>query len=382
MDSSTKEWDFQRESHIQYFMSSLGNLSESWVSLDTSRMTVIYFSVVALDMLCGLSHIDDIKRQEIIDYVYMMQIDKSNTVEEENHKGNFGFIGGTFLGHNLCSGCSVPSECGLLATEVSPKCHQGHLAMTYTALATLITLGDDLSRVNKTKILAGMRLLQENSGSFRATYLPSECDTRFLFCACAISAMLNDWSAVDKDKAVQYVLDCITYEGGIALLEGSEAHGGSCYCAVAALALMDRLGSLSKDQRAALVKWCEMRQSTGYQGRTNKDPDSCYSFWVGATLSMLGAFEETDLPSTAAFVLGHCQAKVKEGKCKGGFSKYPGIYPDILHSFYSVCWLSMMANSNTYPRPDPDPLHGLKSLDVRLVMCVDRSPLTATPQSF
>ena len=95
-----------------------------------------------------------------------------------------------------------------------------------------------------------------------------------------------------------------------------------------------------------------------------------------------GAFEETDLPSTAAFVLGHCQAKVKEGKCKGGFSKYPGIYPDILHSFYSVCWLSMMANSNTYPRPDPDPLHGLKSLDVRLVMCVDRSPLTATPQSF
>ena len=30
------------------------------------------------------------------------------------------------------------------------------------------------------------------------------------------------------------------------------------------------------------------RQVGGFQGRVNKDPDTCYSFWVGASLKMLG----------------------------------------------------------------------------------------------
>ena len=40
----------------------------------------------------------------------------------------------------------------------------GHIAMTYTALASLIILGDDLSRVNKKAIMAGLRALQQDDG--------------------------------------------------------------------------------------------------------------------------------------------------------------------------------------------------------------------------
>ena len=68
--------------------------------------------------------------------------------------------------------------------------------------------------------MPGLKLLQEPNGSFRATIDPSESDMRFLFCACAVSQLLDDWAAVDKDQAVDYVLACITYEGGIALVPG------------------------------------------------------------------------------------------------------------------------------------------------------------------
>lgn len=40
----------------------------------------------------------------------------------------------------------------------------GHIAMTYTAIACLIILGDDLSRLNKKAIAEGIRALQQPDG--------------------------------------------------------------------------------------------------------------------------------------------------------------------------------------------------------------------------
>jgi protein farnesyltransferase subunit beta len=42
----------------------------------------------------------------------------------------------------------------------------------------------------------------------------------------------------------------------------------------------------------SLVHWCERRQMDfegGFQGRTNKLVDACYSFWMGATFPLLHA---------------------------------------------------------------------------------------------
>jgi geranylgeranyl transferase type-1 subunit beta len=117
---------------------------------------------------------------------------------------------------------------------------------------------------------------------------------------------------------------------------GNEAHGGSTYTAIASLVLMNRLQNLGTDRRANLIRWCLMRQNEGYNGRTNKDNDSCYSFWIGATLHLLGEFATTDLASARRFLLAQCQHKLL-----GGFAKTPGAPPDVLHTFYSLCWLSM-----------------------------------------
>ena len=63
--------------------------------------------------------------------------------------------------------------------------------------------------------------------------------------------------------------------------------GGSTFCAVASLSLMGRLDSaFSPQERRGLGRWCLRRQQTGFQGRPNKPVDTCYSFWIGASLEV------------------------------------------------------------------------------------------------
>lgn len=64
-----------------------------------------------------------------------------------------------------------------------------------------------------------------------------------------------------------------------------EGHAGSTFCAVASLSLMGRLEALGKTKNK-LIHWCVMQQEKGFHGRMNKLDDTCYSFWVGATLAV------------------------------------------------------------------------------------------------
>ena len=42
--------------------------------------------------------------------------------------------------------------------------------------------------------------------SFVATALGSESDMRFIYCACCVCYILNDWSPIDQDRAAQFIL--------------------------------------------------------------------------------------------------------------------------------------------------------------------------------
>lgn len=44
------------------------------------------------------------------------------------------------------------------------KLDSGHIAMTYTALTSLLILGDDLGKVNKFTVLSALRNLQQEDG--------------------------------------------------------------------------------------------------------------------------------------------------------------------------------------------------------------------------
>ena len=91
---------------------------------------------------------------------------------------------------------------------------------------------------------------------------------------------------IDFDQTVCFIVSSQNQDGGFGLSQFSESHGGATYCAVNTLFMTD---SLSKIDRSNLIRWLVNRQievegHCGFQGRINKFPDSCYSFWIGSSL--------------------------------------------------------------------------------------------------
>ncbi|KAL6040276.1 Geranylgeranyl transferase type-1 subunit beta [Balamuthia mandrillaris] len=311
---------FSYKRHVQFLKANLNVLPTPYQGQDSNRLTVLYFVVSALDLIGRLDLVD---KQQAIEWIYSLQIVPPSKPHPED-KPRWGFRGSPFLGLPWNPSCAAP-ETGLFLD-------QSHIAVTYTALCTLRILGDDYSRVDRKAIIAGLKGLQCKDGSFCPVIAGSESDVRFIYCAAAISHMLQDWSGVNVDAAVQYILSSQSYEGALAQGPGQEAHGGSTYCALAALTLMEALPKLP--HRDTLLQWLIERQISGFQGRVNKDPDTCYSFWVGGSLSILGAIDLVNKELTQGFTFS-CQTNY------GGFSKCPGVHPDLLHTYFSLCGLSL-----------------------------------------
>ena len=136
-----------------------------------------------------------------------------------------------------------------------------------------------------------------------------------------------------------------SYEGAFGQGPGHEAHGGSTFCAVATLVLMNRLSDVLDEKKIyKLRRWCVMKQASGFQGRPNKEPDTCYSFWVGATLALLQSFHVISAQDNLAFL------KTTEDKSVGGFAKYPEVFPG---KFQHLIRFFKVASSIVSPRDSP-----------------------------
>eukprot|EP01137_Pigoraptor_chileana_P008009 Opistho-2@54328 len=326
--------NFVRDTHVKYFKRCLQLLPHHYTSLDVNRLTVAYFCLSGLDILGAIDTLPG--KKEIIDWIYNLQIAR-DPADPAKNAARCGFRGGTSLGlpfdpsGEACRGCPHPMD-------------GGHIAMTYTALACLGILGDDYSRVDRASVVMGLRQLQLPDGSFCTTAEGSENDMRFVYCACVISSMLGDWSGVNVDAVVDYIKRSFGYDGGFGQGPHLEAHGGSTYCAVASLQLLGKLDTaLTADERDRLVRWCLMRQECGFHGRPNKLQDTCYSFWIGASLKILGAFEMIDEQANRGFLLRTQSEKI------GGFGKHEDSLPDILHSYFGIAAFSLMEMENLSP---------------------------------
>jgi len=262
----------------KYLKNMLYVLPGPYASQDSNRLTLIYFTVSALDLIGKLETVD---RQQIIDFVYAQQVLPDST-NPDNNKNMCGFRGGPYLGNDFNPQCE------------DRTCHahdHSHIAMTYTALAILKICGDTpgrdcpFSRVNKEAVIRSLKELQGPDGSFSPATGENENDMRFVYCAAVISYMLGDFSGIDIDKSVDFIQRSTSYDCGIGQGPGQESHGGSTYCAIAALYLMNRMDA--HRNIPGLIDWAVTRQISGFQGRVNKPADSCYSFWIGSTLDML-----------------------------------------------------------------------------------------------
>jgi len=201
---------------------------------------------------------------------------------------------------------------------------------------------------------------------------------------------------VDVEGLVDHIRAGQTYDGGFSESSEHEAHAGYTYCAIAALSLIDRLPSPSKKDvdsqtassrpgltdRTATIGWLVSRQVgyldndeddeededdtqepqrpvvnlagvykddqpaagpeeheyVGLNGRCNKPVDTCYSFWVSASLSLLGKDNTSllDIEAIRKFLFNQTQHAI------GGFGKVPGNPPDIYHSYLGLAALAVM----------------------------------------
>ncbi|EDV25595.1 uncharacterized protein TRIADDRAFT_23924 [Trichoplax adhaerens] len=310
---------FLRSKHINYFKRTLNVLPPECEKLDPTRLSLVFFALSGLDVLNAIDTISQSLKEDIIEWIYSLQV-------SPNSKGS-----------NLLQ-CGFRGSTDIHMEDNMPF-YNGHIAMTYVALNCLLILGDDLSRVNKDGIASGLKALQLDNGCFAATLNGSEDDMRFIYCACCVSYMINDWRGVNKDKAVGYILSSITYDGGISQGPELESHAGSTFCAVASLQLMDCLDTYLADKKKEMLKrWLVNRQINGFQGRPNKLQDTCYSFWVGAALKILDAYDYIDFECQRQYLLS------TQSQYTGGFSKWIDTLPDPLHSYFGICGLSLARN--------------------------------------
>ncbi|EEC13200.1 geranylgeranyl transferase type II beta subunit, putative [Ixodes scapularis] len=85
----------------------------------------------------------------------------------------------------------------------------------------------------------------------------------------------------------------MNFDGGFGCKPGSETHSGQIYCCLGTLSILGRLHHINAD----LLGWwlCERQlPSGGLNGRPEKLPDVCYSWWVLASLKIIGRLHWID----------------------------------------------------------------------------------------
>ncbi|KAG5476449.1 hypothetical protein LSCM1_04155 [Leishmania martiniquensis] len=191
-----------------------------------------------------------------------------------------------------------------------------HIASSYAACCALAMLsryedGASLRQLPRAAIKRWLLALRNEDGSFRV-HGGGESDIRASYCAAVMTALLGlddpmtfDGEAGRREfvddvrnvpvltvQTARFVAACQTHEGGFACsATASEAHGAYTQCGLASLLVMKQPYMV---HQASLRRWLAARQLNcegGFNGRTNKLVDSCYSYWVGTSHVLLRTVE-------------------------------------------------------------------------------------------
>ncbi|KAI9005628.1 farnesyltransferase, CAAX box, beta [Hyaloraphidium curvatum] len=283
-----------RDAHVRFLMKGLGTLSKGYTSLDASKPWICYWILHSLDMLGALPPRDVLERSSsffrVLDTLLLCQ----------NETGGFG---GGF-------------------GQIS------HLATTYAATHAIAVIGLDrgFESIKRPEMLSWLLSLKQPDGSF-IMHDGGEVDVRGSYCAMTVAKLLGILTPELTQGVSDFVVQCQTFEGGIGGTPFVEAHGGYTFCGLAAATL---LGQADLLDTPALLRWAAARQMDyegGFQGRTNKLVDGCYSLWQGGVFPLLHALSE--------YVLVSGQNR------KGGLRDKPDKSPDFYHTCYCLSGLSL-----------------------------------------
>ena len=232
--------------------------------------------------------------------------------------------------------------------------HDPHLLYTLSAVQILIVLDAD-DRIPVDAVVTYVAALQRSDGSFQGDEW-GEVDTRFTYCALCCLGLLKALHRVDVGAAMGFVGRCRNFDGGFGAVPGAESHSGQIFVCVASLVIGDALHLCDP---GVLGWWLAERQlpEGGLNGRPEKKPDVCYSWWVLSSLSMLQRLQWIDAVALGEFVLRAQDAE------DGGISDRPGNLADPFHTFFGIAALSLLGYR---PLQQIDPVYAMP------VRCIQR----------
>ncbi|XP_075241979.1 geranylgeranyl transferase type-2 subunit beta-like [Convolutriloba macropyga] len=272
---------------------------------DFLRISGVYWCVTAMDIM---GQLDAMKKDEIIKFV-MECYDESSG------------------GFRPCTG------------------HDPNLLYTLSAVQILTTF-DSLNRVNANKIVSYVKSLYQSDGSFFGDKW-GEVDTRFSFGAAAILFLLKRMDEIDWKPATDFVLQCMNFDGGFGTRPDSESHSGQIYCCVGFLTLTGGLHHVEVDNLSWWLAERQLPQSGGLNGRPEKLPDVCYSWWVIASLAMLKRVHWIDAKKLTGFILASQDSET------GGISDRPGDMSDPFHTLFGLAGMSLIGAENNLKKVNP-----------------------------
>ncbi|KAI5284229.1 hypothetical protein KEM54_001505 [Ascosphaera aggregata] len=223
--------------------------------------------------------------------------------------------------------------------------HDPHMLYTVSAVQILVTVDalgelEKDGRGGKEKVGKFIANLQDRkTGAFHGDSW-GETDTRFLYGALNALSLMHLLHLIDLNLAITYIQSCKNLDGGYGSHPNAESHSGQILTCVAALSIADSLHLLHQDEhdRSRLSAWLSERQlpNGGLNGRPEKLEDVCYSWWVAASLAILGKLHWIDKEKLARFIL-RCQDTEN-----GGISDRPGDMVDVFHTHFGIAGLSLL----------------------------------------
>jgi protein farnesyltransferase subunit beta len=292
IDPDTKNVLLIRQNHANYLRGPLHEKSErmlpgSYISLDSSKPWILYWTLHSLDLL------DELPSEEMLQgIVYTLEACWSDVkTGDGNGDGGGGFAGGV----GQMPHCAT-SYAAVMALSIIAGCDQGKYPVA-RALA-LHLLQRKRSDMLKWYLTLRYEIMDESTSTLICGYRmhhDGEVDVRATFCICAVVSLLNILTEELKNGMIEHIVSCQTYEGGFGGEPGTEAHGGYTFCALSALHIVAKDSgftslSLCGVDVEALEDWLVKRQmgyEGGFNGRSNKLVDGCYTFWVGGAIAIL-----------------------------------------------------------------------------------------------
>lgn len=231
--------------------------------------------------------------------------------------------------------------------------HDGHMLLTLSAvqILSMLDLLDVLSSDQRHALIQFIKGNQVSGGGFQGDRF-GEIDVRFVYNGVSALSILGELTEDVADSAVEFILGCQNFDGGFGMVPGAESHAGQIFTCLGALAICDKLEKLSPSNQDLLASWLSERQQDSYNdpsnlefagglnGRPEKLPDVCYSWWVLSSLAILDKLSWIDQEALTKFILRSQDLE------KGGISDRPNNEVDVYHTVFGLAGLSLMG----YPK--------------------------------